>query len=151
MGVSMAENWRLARSLEVLLHEMNAVAPNRSKASDGTIGDFRHQEEQSDHNPNPEGVVCALDLTQDPAHGADMGRVSEYLLTHPRPALRYVIFNRRISERDHGRAWQPYHGVSPIARCRPGTCGCGSVPTRPRPPVAHSWWSDGRPAARRTT
>jgi len=41
-------SWRLARSLEPLRNEVNAAAPNRSKASDGTIGDTAHSSRASD-------------------------------------------------------------------------------------------------------
>ena len=31
--------WRVAKSLNVLLDQINAIAPNRDKSSDGSIGD----------------------------------------------------------------------------------------------------------------
>jgi hypothetical protein len=102
--------WRLARSLEVLRSEINALAPGRSKASDGTIGDAAHASGPSDHNPNSSGVVCAFDATHDPAHGADMHRISEHIRNHPPRAAKYVIFNRRIAARDGGWRWEDYFG-----------------------------------------
>ena len=42
--------WRVARSLDVLLGQLNALAPERSKASDGSIGDAAHASRSSDHN-----------------------------------------------------------------------------------------------------
>ncbi len=44
--------------------------PNRDKSSDGTIGDPAHQARNSDHNPNAYGVVTAINITNDPAHGS---------------------------------------------------------------------------------
>ena len=32
--------WRVARSLDVLLAQLNTRAPNRSKAADGSVGDL---------------------------------------------------------------------------------------------------------------
>ena len=61
----------MAKSLEVLLKQVNAQAPGRSKVSDGGIGDEEHSSRASDHNPNAAGVVQALDLTHDPAGGFD--------------------------------------------------------------------------------
>ncbi len=64
-------NWRLAKSLETLRSQVNAVHPNRSKESDGSIGNAEHSARESDHNPNSAGVVCAIDITPDPAGGVD--------------------------------------------------------------------------------
>lgn len=41
--------WRVAQSLEVLLAEVNAAAPNRNKAADGSIGDTSHSARASDY------------------------------------------------------------------------------------------------------
>lgn len=106
-------SWRLARSLEVLRSEINVLAPGRSKASDGTIGDQAHAARYSDHNINPAGVVCAFDATHDPASGADMVRLSEHIRTHPPLAAKYVIWNRRIASRDGGWRWERYTGPNP--------------------------------------
>lgn len=38
-----------------LVEEFNALAPQRSKASDGTIGDTAHSQSASDHNPDETG------------------------------------------------------------------------------------------------
>ena len=67
--------WRVAKSLDRLLDQVNQMAPGRSKASDGAIGDPRHQTQKSDHNPHVTdgsiGVVTARDITHDPKHGCD--------------------------------------------------------------------------------
>jgi len=118
-------SWRLARSLEVLRAEVNALAPGRSKASDGTIGDTAHQSGASDHNPNAAGVVCALDLTHDPAHGADMHRIAEHIRTRRHPALKYVIWNRRIASASSGWAWRTYTGSNPHTKHMHVSVGTG--------------------------
>lgn len=63
--------WRLAHSLETLRAQVNAKWPNRSKSSDGSIGDASHSSRLSDHNPDPSGVVRAIDITHDPLSGFD--------------------------------------------------------------------------------
>src|SRR5262245_14460989 len=68
---------RLAKSLVTLIDEVVQKFPGRDTRNDGTIGDLRHQQEgvKSDHNPNIRlgamGIVTALDITHDPAHGFD--------------------------------------------------------------------------------
>lgn len=106
----MAGSWRLAKSLETLRSQVNAAYPNRSKASDGTIGDAAHAASASDHNPNPNGVVTALDLTHDPANGFDAHALAEHLRTHRHPSLRYVISNARIAGAWTNWGWQPSSG-----------------------------------------
>lgn len=114
----MAE-WRVVRSLLTLRDQINALAPGRSKASDGTVGDAAHQAGTSDHNParysalGSTPVVCALDVTQDPAHGADMGPIAEALRLSRDRRIGYVIFNRRITGPNHGWAWDRYSGSDP--------------------------------------
>lgn len=118
-------DWVVDRGLLVLRDQINAAWPNRSKDSDGTIGDAAHAARDSDHNPespapagNPDRQVDALDVTHDPAHGADMGRVSEAIRQSKDVRVKYVIFSRRIfypTSRNGYAAWswQPYSGSDP--------------------------------------
>lgn len=99
---------RLANSLVTLRNQVNALWPNRNKASDGWLGDAAHQAVKSEHNPNSAGVVTALDITHDPAHGADMNQLKESLIRDSRTW--YVIFNRRIWE---AGVWKAYYGSNP--------------------------------------
>lgn len=103
---------RMAKSLATLLVEANRVAPGRSKSYDGWIGDAAHAARASRHNPNNAGVVCALDITHDPAHGMDTHALFEYLRTHPHPDLEYVISNRRVASRSSDWTVRPYTGAS---------------------------------------
>lgn len=87
---------RIAKSLATLRDQINARAPNRSKSSDGWIGDPRHQATASDHNPNSAGVVTALDVTHDPKHGFDSWAFAEMLRLRKDSRIKYVISNGRI-------------------------------------------------------
>jgi hypothetical protein len=89
--------WRLARSLVVLRDQVNKAAPNRRKGSDGTIGNAAHRNRESDHNPDQQGVVRALDITHDPQNGMDAGRLAEALRVSKDPRIKYIISNRRIA------------------------------------------------------
>lgn len=102
--------WRLANSLTKLRNQVNAAYPRRSKVSDGTIGDAAHAAGASDHNPNPNGVVCALDLTHDPANGFDAHALAEHLRVNRHPNLRYIISNARIAGAHTNWQWQPSSG-----------------------------------------
>jgi hypothetical protein len=110
--------WRLAKSLEQLRSQANALWPNRSKASDGTIGDAAHAASASDHNPNDLGVVCAFDLTYDPANDVDCAAIAEAVRTNPHPDLKYLIWDHRMFSA-YARApyapfeWRPYTGADP--------------------------------------
>lgn len=115
-------SWRMAKSLDALLAEVNASAPRRSKVSDGGIGDAAHASRTSDHNPwikvGGVGVVRARDFTDDPRGGLSARKLADHLasLLGVHPALGtggYVIFNGRIistSRRNEG--WRPYTGLN---------------------------------------
>lgn len=114
----MSSNWREAESLVKLREQLNEMYPTRNKSEDGTIGDVRHQQEHSDHNPNSHDVVCALDVTHDPASGCDSYKLAEQLRTNPDARLQYIISNRKIANADPvgGAArweWRPYNGSNP--------------------------------------
>lgn len=121
-------SWRVARSLDVLLGEINAVAPRRNKASDGSIGDAAHATRSSDHNPwvvyGNQGIVRARDFTHDPRGGLDCEPLSHALAAliavGGHPACRsgaYVIWRRRIFSFDRRHeGWRPYTGSNPHDR-----------------------------------
>lgn len=88
--------WRLAGSLETLREQVNAKWPGRDKSSDGTIGNTDHQATNSDHNPNPVDVVCAIDFTHDPAHGFDARQFAETLRLNRDLRTKYAISDGRI-------------------------------------------------------
>lgn len=107
--------WRLAKSLAVLRQQVNELAPNRSRALDGTIGDSAHAARASRHNPY-QGVVTALDLTHDPAGGLDAHALARRLTADPHPNLYYVISNREAAYRKEGFVWRRYGGSHPHDR-----------------------------------
>ena len=102
-------SWHLAPALDQLRAEVNALWPNRSKASDGTIGDASHSSRTSDHNPNARRSVNAIDIT---AKGIDTAKLINAAKAHP--SVRYIIHNRRIMNRDIGNfKARPYNGSNP--------------------------------------
>lgn len=114
--------WRVAKSLDVLLAQFNAACPNRSKLSDGSIGDAAHQTRDSDHNPwvdipgEAQNAVTARDFTHDPAHGMDIDEITDQLEASRDPRIKYVIANRLIMSGAGGPSpwiWRDYYGPNP--------------------------------------
>ena len=102
-------SWHLAPALVQLRAEVNARWPGRSKRSDGTIGDAAHSARRSDHNPNVRRSVNAIDIT---AKGVNVGAIIAAAKKHP--SVRYIIYNRRIMNRDVGNfAPRRYRGANP--------------------------------------
>lgn len=93
----MATSWRVARSLDKLLGQINAAHPARSKAADGAIGDIAHSTTVSEHNPDRNGVVRARDFTHDPDHGFDAHAMADALIASRDPRILYVISRGRIA------------------------------------------------------
>lgn len=88
--------WRLARSLEKLRSQINAIYPNRLKLSDGSIGNDEHAARKSDHNADPDGTVDAIDVTHDPVNGVDIAKLAEVLIAGKDRRISYVIANGEI-------------------------------------------------------
>jgi hypothetical protein len=108
--------WELAPSLAACRAEANRIAPNRSKASDGTVGDAAHQARTSDHNVGARNRVHALDLTHDPAGGFDAHAYVERLRLSQDRRVKYLISNDRIAgpgSAAGGWAWHPYRQDDP--------------------------------------
>lgn len=108
--------WRESKALLMLLNEVNQKWPDRSKASDGQKGDSAHAARVSDHNPNSNGVVCALDITNDPQHGLISRKLAEELINSRDARIKYVISNRQICSGAAGPSpwvWRNYTGANP--------------------------------------
>ena len=106
--------WSVAPSLSTMFAEANRLWPDRSKASDGTIGDAAHSARTSDHNPGARNLVHAADLTHDPAHGVDCAWLSALLykrvMSGEEKRVKTLIFDRRIFTPSVSGSWRPYTG-----------------------------------------
>ena len=110
--------WRVAESLQRLLEQVNQMAPDRNKASDGSIGDPRHQSRASDHNPwvidGNIGVVTARDFTHDPRNGCDAQKIADSIVASRDPRVKYIIWNRQIcNSKTQPWTWRRYTGANP--------------------------------------
>lgn len=111
-------SWYVADSLDQLLEEINTSAPDRSKASDGSIGDADHSSRESDHNPcDCHDAVCARDFTHDPADGFDSYAFADWLRERcdcgAENRVKYIISNSRIASPTDYWEWRPYTGSNP--------------------------------------
>jgi hypothetical protein len=121
--------WSVIPAITRLRSEFNAIAPDRARGADGTIGDLAHQQSVSDHNPDETGAVPihdadnvnevhALDITTDlRTPGLSMEAVVQFLLARCRSGaerrLRYIIFNRRIWSASSGWVQKAYTLTDP--------------------------------------
>lgn len=107
----------LVKSLTALRGEINAAFPNRSKASDGWIGDPAHQVRDSDHNPDARGLVHAIDVDKDLNGPVGMGALVDHVharcVSGAENRLTYIIWNRRIASASRGWVWRAYTGDNP--------------------------------------
>ena len=55
-------------------------------------------------------VVCALDVTHDPAHGMDVHALARRIAKHPHKNLDYIVSNKEKASRRSGWTWVPYRG-----------------------------------------
>lgn len=103
-------SWRLAESLKTLRKQLNAANPARDKVSDGSIGDANHSSRSSDHNPNPAGVVCAIDVTHNQTRGINCHELARSLQSSRDKRIKYLIFNGQITQKTDITKWKPYTG-----------------------------------------
>ena len=104
--------WYAAHSITTLRNQVNTKYPNRSKSSDGIIGDLAHRKRKSDHNPDSDGAVRAIDLTHSPKSGFDSYRFADHLRATKDNRISYVISNRRIFSSGNWQ-WRKYTGSNP--------------------------------------
>jgi uncharacterized protein YraI len=109
--------WRLAASLRTFFEQVDGRWPARKRKHDGTIGDAAHASRSSDHNPREDttgkadGVVTALDLTDDPDAGCDCDAIAVALVASKDPRIKYIIWRGRIvSSKVQPWKWRPYTG-----------------------------------------
>ena len=113
--------YRRARSLQSLHEQINSAYPGRDTASDGWIGDTRHSRRRSDHNPDENGIVHAIDVDEDNTVGDQkVGRDLWAWLLRVKPDwVKYAIYEGEIVSSyphpDRGDPWNPgpYSGWNP--------------------------------------
>lgn len=108
-------SWFLAPALATLRSEIDAKYPTRDRTSDGTIGDAAHRARKSDHNPDPDGEVRALDVDRDIAKGFVARDLAERIVASRDPRISYIISKGQIVSGPDGPKpwqWRPYNGIN---------------------------------------
>lgn len=111
--------WYIAPTLVALRKQINELAPNRNKSSDGGIGDENHQSRSSDHNPHvynkhtKKYVVTAIDITHD-TKNCSAENIAEALILSKDTRIKYIIWNKQIcSSVQNPWVWRKYGGKNP--------------------------------------
>lgn len=129
----------LAPCLVDLIDETDELFPNRNWLSDGSIGDFAHAARVSDHNPGPDMIVEALDITDDDDSGCDMSRLFAHLVLEKDKRVKYLIHNYTIwksYDKDGIPAWTPNLYTGPNAHVKHGHISAAKDQLFTR----GSWW-----------
>lgn len=123
--------WIVVPNLLELRDQLNKIAPNRDKASDGTVGDYNHSKGKSSHNPDdtvgnaewegdPDGKeeIRAIDLDVDfKVPGLTAEKLVNHLIKYAKNGtfwwIRYIIYDRKIYHKNTGFAERSYGGSNP--------------------------------------
>jgi hypothetical protein len=110
---------KLSKAASQLREQVDDSFPDRDRTSDGWIGDTRHAHRKSDHNPDAQGWVRAIDVDRDLFKGskpdimpdlADQLRAACKSKSEKR--ISYIIFDGRIASPILGWRWRKYTGAN---------------------------------------
>jgi len=110
--------WRLSKAAVQLREQIDDCYPERSRKSDGSLGDSRHSARKSDHNPDKNGWVRAIDI--DATLGVSFDETSDlveqirkYAKRAKTKRISYIIYNGRIASPILNWKWRKYRGSNP--------------------------------------
>ncbi len=107
---------KLCKAGQQLREQIDDAFPDRDRASDGWIADARHAARKSDHNPNVEGIVRAIDIDADlRSHKSEAFDLADQLRLLARfdKRISYIIFNGKIASYKRNYKWRKYTGINP--------------------------------------
>lgn len=115
-------SWKLSEAAERLRKEIDTLFPDRDKRSDGAKGDAAHAARVSDHNPDANGWVRAIDIDED-VWGRNnqnptianvlAGRIAAAGKNDQKQRIKYVIFEGKIWSKNLNWKGRPYSGSNP--------------------------------------
>jgi hypothetical protein len=110
---------QLSKAAKQLREQFDDTFPSRDRTSDGWIGDTRHAARPSDHNPDANGWVRAIDVDRDvsgkskPDLMPDIADQIRLLCKSKREKrITYIIFDGFIASSKKGWAWREYTGAN---------------------------------------
>ena len=109
---------KLCKAGQQLRLQVDDSYPDRDRTSDGWIGDTRHQARPSDHNPDEQGIVRAIDIDRDLSGKAkpdlmpDLADQLRLCAKRGDKRISYIIFDGRIASSKKAWAWRTYTGIN---------------------------------------
>ena len=108
---------KLSKAAIQLRNQVDDSFPDRDRASDGWIGDTRHAARKSDHNPDEQGWVRAIDIDRDLHKGGKpdlmpdlVDQVRLACKSKSEKRISYIIFDGRICSHILNWKWRKYTG-----------------------------------------
>ena len=110
---------KLSKAAVQLREQFDDTYSDRDRLSDGWIGDTRHSARKSDHNPDEQGWVRAIDIDRD-LHKIGKPDIMGDLVDQVRVACKsksekrisYIIFDGRICSSILNWKWRKYTGAN---------------------------------------
>jgi hypothetical protein len=109
--------YKLCKAGIQLREQIDDSFPDRDRRSDGWIGDARHAARPSDHNPDEQNIVWAIDTDKDlsgkakPDFASDLAdQLRRYAKAHGR--ITYIIYNGKIASSKRNWRWRTYSGIN---------------------------------------
>ena len=108
---------RLSKAAIQLREQFDDNFSDRDRTSDGWIGDSRHSARKSDHNPDGQGWVRAIDVDRDLSGKSKpdlMPDVADQLraLAKSDKRISYIIFDGKIASAKSLWRWRKYTGIN---------------------------------------
>jgi len=115
----MTTKYRLSKAAIQLREQIDDTFGDRDRSSDGWIGDTRHSARVSDHNPDANGWVRAIDVDRDltgkakPDLMPDLAdQIRIFAKSDKSKRISYIIFDGKIASSKLAWKWRKYNGIN---------------------------------------
>ena len=111
--------YKLCKAGQQLRLQVDDAFSNRQRSSDGWLGDARHSSRTSDHNPDSNGIVRAIDISRnlsgakEPDLMPDLADQIRLCAKRGDKRIAYIIFNSKICSAKSLWRWVAYKGINP--------------------------------------